>query len=341
MNQNIIIEVQNLTKTFPHSDGGFLHAVNDVSFTVQKGEVYGIIGLSGGGKSTLVRCINRLQKPTSGKIYIDGQDITAMTEKQLQLMRREVGMIFQSFNLFKQMTVLQNIAFPLHLWKVPQKEINERSRELLQFVGLEDKANSYPSELSGGQRQRVGIARALALQPKILLSDEGTSALDPENTQAIVELLRASVREFDMTLLLITHQMEVAKSICDRIAVMEDGKIIEENTTEALFRSPKTERTKNFIAGLSDEPSLILPDLDKRVGTVVRLSFSEDTYDKPILSRLIRQHNMDINILSGNVNALATTRTGYLIVEILGSDDDLKIALSTLEAEGIETEVLA
>ncbi|MBS5776599.1 methionine ABC transporter ATP-binding protein, partial [Finegoldia magna] len=231
-----MIEVLNLKKTFNTSEKEF-NAVDDVSFKVNKGEIYGIIGLSGAGKSTLVRLLNRLEEPTSGKVVIDDVDITSLKQKELLEARKEISMIFQHFNLFNQKNVYENIAYPLKLQNIPKNEIEKRVNELLDFIGLRDRAKSYPSQLSGGQKQRVAIARALSTNPKVILSDESTSALDPQNTQQVLEILRKSVDKYKTTIIMITHQMEVAKDVCDRIAVMENGKIIEENSVEELFKN--------------------------------------------------------------------------------------------------------
>ena len=246
-----MIKVRNLVKDFKTENGDF-RAIDGVSFEVDRGEVFGIIGLSGAGKSTLVRCLNRLEEPTSGTIDIDGICINDLDKKSLLETRRSIGMIFQNFNLFSQSTVYENIAYPLEIIGKGKREIENTVEEMLEFVDLKDKRDSYPSEISGGQKQRVAIARALATKPKILLSDESTSALDPANTEQILNLLKNSVERYNMTIVMITHQMEVAKNICDRIAVMEDGEIIETNTVENIFRAPKTDRTKSFIKSLPD-----------------------------------------------------------------------------------------
>lgn len=265
-----MIEVLNLKKTFNTSEKEF-NAVDDVSFKVDRGEIYGIIGLSGAGKSTLVRLLNRLEEPTSGKVIIDDVDITSLKQKELLEARKEISMIFQHFNLFNQKNVYENIAYPLKLQNIPKNEIEKRVNELLDFIGLRDRAKSYPSQLSGGQKQRVAIARALSTNPKVILSDESTSALDPQNTQQVLEILRKSVDKYKTTIIMITHQMEVAKDVCDRIAVMENGKIIEENSVEELFKNPKTDVTKNFIRKLieEDEEEIITDDFK---GDVVRLT---------------------------------------------------------------------
>lgn len=335
-----MIEVSHLVKEFSN-DGKVFRAVDDVSFQVQKGEIYGIIGLSGAGKSTLVRCLNRLEEPTSGKIFIDGVDMVALNKKELLNQRKDIGMIFQHFNLFLQKTVYDNIAYPLEIQKWPKEKIKARVEELLDFIDLKDKRGVYPSSLSGGQKQRVAIARALATSPKILLSDEGTSALDPINTRMVVETLKKTVKDLNTTIIMITHQMEVAKDICDRIAVMENGKIIEENTVEELFRAPKTKQTQNFISSLreSDDPDQSL-DLTKYKGRVLRLSYDDQTVDQPILSRCIKDYQVDVNLLSGNMNRLDVKDFGYMIVEVLGPDQQVDQALAFMKEAGVYVEVL-
>lgn len=335
-----MIEVSHLVKEFSN-DGKVFRAVDDVSFQVKKGEIYGIIGLSGAGKSTLVRCLNRLEEPTSGKIVIDGVDMVALSKKELLNQRKDIGMIFQHFNLFLQKTVYDNIAYPLEIQKWPKEKIQARVEELLDFIDLKDKRGVYPSSLSGGQKQRVAIARALATSPKILLSDEGTSALDPINTRMVVETLKKTVKDLNTTIIMITHQMEVAKDICDRIAVMENGKIIEENTVEELFRAPKTKQTQKFISSLreSDNPDQNI-DLSKYKGRVLRLSYDDQTVDQPILSRCIKDYQVDVNLLSGNMNRLDVKDFGYMIVEVLGSDQQVDQALAFMKEKGVYVEVL-
>ncbi|MDO5713421.1 MAG: ATP-binding cassette domain-containing protein [Tissierellia bacterium] len=334
-----MIDVKHLVKEF-ELNGNTFRAVDDVSFHVDKGEIYGIIGLSGAGKSTLVRCLNRLEEPSEGEIYIDGVELMSLGKKELLAERKEIGMIFQSFNLFHQKTVFENIAYPLEIMKLPKEEIKERVEELLTFIDLESKRNSYPAEISGGQKQRVAIARALATKPKILLSDEGTSALDPANTEQILELLRRAVKDFDMTIIMITHQMEVAKDICDRIAVMENGKIIEENTVEALFQAPKQQRTRSFIKSLQDttEEEIINPEDFK--GKVIRLGYDKDTVHLPVLSHCIRKFNVDVNLISGNINKVSSSNIGYMIVELQGEKQTVYQAMDYLEEQGLRLEVL-
>lgn len=334
-----MIEVKNLVKAF-QVDGKEFKALDDVSFKVNDGEIFGVIGLSGAGKSTLVRCINRLEEPDSGQIIIDGIKILSLSPEELRKERKDIGMIFQSFNLFMQKTVYDNIAYPLEISDVNKDEIEKRVNELLKFIDLEAKKNAYPSELSGGQKQRVAIARAIATNPRILLSDEGTSALDPANTQAILNLLKKIVKEYKTTIIMITHQMEVAKDICDRIAVMESGNIIEENATKELFRNPKTKITKSFIKNLKDEVEEEVINAEDFKGDVYRITYANNNYDKPILSICMKKFDVFINILSGNINKLNVDSVGYLTVEIQGSKEERKKALDFLVENQVNVEVL-
>lgn len=319
-----MIEVKNLVKEFS-TDNGTLRAIDDVSFKVNKAEVFGIIGLSGAGKSTLVRCINKLEEPTSGEIIIDDVPILELNNEELLKHRKDIGMIFQSFNLFMQKTVYDNIAYPLKIVDTPKDKIKARVEELLRFIDLEDKKDNYPSQLSGGQKQRVAIARAIATNPKILLSDEGTSALDPANTKSILALLKKIVEKYQMTIIMITHQMEVAQDICDRIAVMENGKIIEENTTDELFKNPKHSMTRSFIKNLgssSSENEVLAKDFDN---PIYRLAYLDSNYKEAVLSQCIKKFDVDINLIAGNINRIKDKAVGYLIVEFIGKDTDKAI----------------
>lgn len=334
-----MIEVKNLVKEFKTEDGTF-RALDDLSFKVNRGEIYGVIGLSGAGKSTLVRCINRLEEPTSGEIIVDGKSIINLNEKELRAARKDIGMIFQYFNLFMQKTVAENIAYPLLISGVSKADIEKRVDELLNFIDLKDKKNSYPSELSGGQKQRVAIARAIATNPSVLLSDEGTSALDPANTESVLNLLKKIVKEFNMTIIMITHQMEVAKEICDRIAVMQAGKIIEENNTKELFTNPKTSVTRSFIKNLEDEVEEGYVNGNDYKGDVLRLSYADENYDKPILSQCVKKFDIDFSILSGNINKLNISSVGYLTVQILGKEEERAKAIEFLKDNNVNVEVL-
>ncbi|WP_455256855.1 methionine ABC transporter ATP-binding protein [Peptoniphilus asaccharolyticus] len=331
-----MIEVKNLTKEFK-LDGAEFKAVDNVSFSVERGQIYGIIGLSGAGKSTLVRCLNRLEEPTSGEIIVDGKNILDLSEKELLEERRQIGMIFQNFNLFMQKTVYQNIAYPLEISNVSKDKIDERVNELLKFIDLEEKKNAYPSELSGGQKQRVAIARSIATNPKILLSDEGTSALDPANTKVILELLKKVVATYKMTIVMITHQMEVAQDICDRIAVMEHGKIVEENETEQLFKNPKTALTRSFIQHLDVAEEIVASEFK---GTILRLVYDGENLAEPILSKCLKEYNVYFNIISANVNKLTEGAMGYLTIEITGEDQEVDKAIKYLKNSKVSVEVL-
>jgi D-methionine transport system ATP-binding protein len=245
-----MIRIRQLRKIFDGTGNQGVTALENLNLDIGRGDVFGIIGPSGAGKSTLLRCINMLEKPTSGSIYIDGTEITGLTKRDLRVVRRQVGMVFQHFNLLSSRTVYRNIAFPMEISGAPKTEIDKRVRELLDLVGLEDKARAYPSQLSGGQRQRVGIARALATRPKVLLCDEATSALDPRTTRSVLELLKSINRQFGITILMVTHEMQVIKQVCNRVAVIENGSVVEQGSVQDLFTRPGTEITKGLLAGM-------------------------------------------------------------------------------------------
>ena len=336
---DVMIKIQNLSKQFI-SDKDSLLAVKNVTLNINQGEIFGIIGLSGAGKSTLLRCINRLEEPTEGKIFIENVELTAANQNDLRKERKEIGMIFQHFNLLLQKTVYENIAFPLRLENMDKKEIDNRVNQLLEYVELVDKKDSFPAQLSGGQKQRVAIARAIANNPKILLSDEGTSALDPKTTKSILELLNKIRKELGITIVLITHQMEVVKEICDRVAIMEDGEVIEENTVENLFREPKTKTAQAFINSMQTnvEEEIINPSDFK--GTIIRLSYLEKSAKQPIVAQMIRNFDIDVNILSGNINKLYKSSVGHLILELTGESLEVNKAIAFLQNENIHVEVI-
>ncbi|MBU5427438.1 methionine ABC transporter ATP-binding protein [Tissierella pigra] len=334
-----MIEISNVSKKFSNSTTE-IDAVKNVSLKINKGEIFGIIGLSGAGKSTLIRCLNRLEEPTEGHILIDGVDLINLDKKDLRKERKEIGMIFQHFNLLSQKNVYDNIALPLQLEKMDKAKIDNRVNELLEYVDLKDKKHSYPSELSGGQKQRVAIARAIANNPKILLSDEGTSALDPKTTKSILNLLKKIRDELNITIVMITHQMEVVKEVCDRVAIMENGQVIEENTVENLFKEPKTKIAKTFINSLQGniEDEIIHPNDFQ--GKLIRLSFLGNSAKKPIVSKVIRNFNIDINILSGNINKLQSTNVGHLVLELIGEDEEINKVFLFLKNEDVHVEVI-
>lgn len=334
-----MIEIQNLNKTYV-TDKDTLVAVKDVNLHVNKGEIFGIIGLSGAGKSTLIRCINRLEEPNGGKIFIENVDITSLNKEGLRLMRKEIGMIFQHFNLLMQKNIYDNIAFPLQLEGYSKAQIDKRVNELLEYVDLSDKKYAYPAQLSGGQKQRVAIARAIANNPKLLLSDEGTSALDPKTTKSILSLLNKIRTELGITIVMITHQMEVVKEVCDRVAIMEDGQVLEINTVENLFKEPKTRTAASFVNTVqSDIQEEIIHPADFS-GILIRLSYLGENSKEPIVSRMVKKHNIDVNILSGNINKLQSNNVGHLILELIGEKTDIEKAIDFLLDENVHVEVL-
>lgn len=316
-----MITFQNVSKTF--TDGKKkVKAVKNVSFDVRKGDIFGIIGFSGAGKSTLIRLVNALEHPTHGEIFIQQTNLKELKPKELRRVRRKIGMVFQNFNLFSSRTVEQNIAYPLKLAKVPKAERDAKVKELLQFVGLEDKAKSYPEQLSGGQKQRVGIARALATDPEILLCDEATSALDPNTTRDILNLLQKVNQELDITILLITHEMQVIQSICNRVAVMELGEVIEQGEVFETFTNPQHTTTKEFIFATDQHlPSPHLLEEWKAKGgkTLYRVIFKGESASDPILSSITRKHNIDFNIIYGSIRELQQKFFGNLVVSFEGN----------------------
>lgn len=312
-----MIKFESVSKTFL-SQKKVVNAVDNVSLSIAKGEIYGVIGFSGAGKSTLLRLVNLLEKPTSGRVVVDEQDVTSISSRELRKLRRQIGMIFQTFNLFNSRTVYGNIAYPLKLARVPKEQVKARVAELLRFVGLEDKADQYPEQLSGGQKQRVGIARALATSPDILICDEATSALDPETTGEILKLLKRVNEEYNITILLITHEMHVIRTICDRVAVMENGRVIEEGQVFDIFANPQKQTTRNFISSVqNDKLSPKLLDILKQnhKGRLYRIVFKGGTTSEPILSQTARKYNIDFNIIYGSINELQGQLFGSLIVE--------------------------
>lgn len=340
-----MIEIKNLSKVY-FASGQEVLALDDVSLTVQKGEIFGIIGLSGAGKSTLIRCINMLEKPTRGSIAVDGQEITLLSQHELRLARQKIGMIFQQFNLLSSRTVFDNVLFPLEIAGVPKQEAAKQVQELLELVGLTDKAEMHPAQLSGGQKQRVGIARALANGPKLLLSDEATSALDPQTTRSILELLKDINRRFHLTILLITHDMNVIKKVCDRVAVIDNARIVEAGEVLEVFSNPNTPTSHSFVnAVISREiPGELLHNSvepsGNSVSKLIRVSFIGPSAGKPLISSMIRRYDLDVNIIYGNIDRIKDTPFGNLTLEVLGHPDLLQKALAYLRNQGLEIEVL-
>lgn len=304
-----MIKVSHLYKTY-HSAENDVEAVNDVSFEIKKGEIFGIIGLSGAGKSTLVRCLNVLEKPDKGEVIIDGDNLQELSEKQLRLKRRKIGMIFQAFNLLMQVTVLDNVCFPLELAGVNKAEAKKKALEYLEIVGLKNKADAYPSQLSGGQKQRVAIARVLASNPEILLCDEATSALDPETTKSILSLIKDINTKYGITVVVITHEMAVIQEICHRCAVLENGKLMEENTIEELFRHPKTNAARRLIFNSNKTVT------NMEGGKVVRIAFEESNTSEPVIANLILEFKTPVNILESNISDINGKSRGQMMIQL-------------------------
>lgn len=308
-----------------------LHAVKDVSLKVNKGDIFGIIGLSGAGKSSLIRLINRLEEPTSGKIFINGENVLEFNKKQLLERRKKIGMIFQHFNLLSSRTVEENVAFALEIANWNKNEIKERVAMLLDIVGLSDKAKYYPSQLSGGQKQRVSIARALANNPDILLSDEATSALDPKTTKSILELIKKIQQKFSLTVVMITHQMEVVKEVCNRVAIMSDGRIVEEGGVHHIFADPKNEITKELISYVHQQTDTEIDYLHHSGKKIVKVKFLGTSTQEPIISKVIKEYGIDISVLGGTIDKLATMNIGHLYLEL---DGDLSAQDKAIELMG-------
>ena len=309
------ISIQHLTKRF-EVKGQTVTALDDVNLSIEKGQIYGIIGMSGAGKSTLVRSVNFLEKPTEGNVLIDGVDMASLTENELRAKRSEIGMIFQSFNLLEQKNVIDNVCFPLELKGMKKKAAREKARDLLATVKLSEKEKAYPSQLSGGQKQRVAIARALATEPKILLCDEATSALDPQTTDSILRLLKEINQEMGITILVITHQMSVVTSICDHVAIIDNGKLVEEGEVDAIFKAPSSDAAKELISGSSPGYSPI-PELNAE--RKIRIVFTENSSYEPVIANLILKFETPVNILKADTRDVGGTARGEMI---LGLPDD-------------------
>ena len=339
-----MIELKQLNKVF-EAGGRTVKAIDGVDLKVPEGTIYGVIGSSGAGKSTLVRCVNLLEKPTSGQVIVDGQDLTQLSDKALRAARHNIGMIFQHFNLLSSRTVYDNIALPLELAGVGKAEIEAAVLPLLEMTGLSDKRDNYPAQLSGGQKQRVAIARALASKPKVLLCDEATSALDPQTTRAILALLKDINRQLNITILMITHEMDVVKSICDRVAIMSHGQLIEENTVEAFFLQPQTDLAREFVrSAIHEEP---VTDIEERFQTepgegtrpVVRITFVGHRVVEPLITVAARKFNTDFIILQADVETVNDKPMGFLMMEIAGEQPAIDESLNFLR-DNVQVEVL-
>lgn len=321
-------------------------ALKSVDLTITPGEVFGIVGYSGAGKSTLLRLLNGLEQPSSGKVTVGNHVVSELKGQELRDFRQEVGMIFQHFNLLWSRNLLENVSLPLEIVGVPKKERLAKAQELLELVGLGGREKAYPSQLSGGQKQRVGIARALANDPKLLLCDESTSALDPQTTDEVLELLTKINKDLGVTIVLITHEMEVIRKICHRVAVMEFGEIVESGPVLDVFTTPKKEVTKRFVQqerlseGNLAESSFEKLKARQTAGLIVQLTFTGDRAQKPVISNLIRHCEVDVNILQGQIQPTQTSAFGTLVIELLGREVEIEKALDILNTQGIGVEVI-
>ena len=341
-----MIKLNNITKIFTLPDKK-LTALDNVSLHVPKGQICGVIGASGAGKSTLIRCVNLLERPTHGAVIIDDVDLTQLSDAELVKTRRQIGMIFQHFNLLTSRTVFENVALPLELENKSKAEIQEKTTALLALVGLSDKHNVYPANLSGGQKQRVAIARALASDPKVLLCDEATSALDPATTQSILKLLKEINRTLGITILIITHEMEVVKRICDQVAVIDKGRLIEQGTVSEIFSNPKTELAQEFISStfhitLPEEYLENLSDTPKHAKSypIIKFEFTGRSVDAPLLSQASKKFGVELSILTSQIDYAGGVKFGFTIAEVEGDEDAITQAKVYLMENNVRVEVL-
>jgi len=354
-----LIKIKNLVKKYKLNNGQELLAVNNVNLDIEQGDIYGIMGLSGAGKSTLIRLLNRLEEPTSGEIFVkhevidkkgkkslgyEDKNILNFNVRMLREYRKKTGMIFQHFNLLNSRNVARNVAFPLEIARWKKRDINKRVDELLEIVGLSDKKLNYPEQLSGGQKQRVAIARALANNPQLLLSDEATSALDPRTTNSILELLKDINQKFGITIILITHQMEVIKKICNKAAIMSDGEIIEKGETKEIFLNPKTELAKEFVQNISHEEFRTEEEIKNREENTgklrLRLKYNEEQVNESYITQIIRKYDVEVNILGGFIDKVGDIIVGNLLIEISANEEKAKDIIEWLKENKIDSEVV-
>ncbi|MDV7104775.1 methionine ABC transporter ATP-binding protein MetN [Vibrio sp. TH_r3] len=340
-----MIEISNVNKVF-YQGTKEIHALRNINLSIPQGTIFGVIGSSGAGKSTLIRCVNMLEAPTQGNVVVDGVDLTLLSKSELSKARRNIGMIFQHFNLLSSRSVFNNVALPLELAGMDKQTISNKVTELLSLVGLADKRDTYPANLSGGQKQRVAIARALASDPKVLLCDEATSALDPATTQSILELLKEINRKLNITMLLITHEMDVVKGICHQVAIIGDGELVEKGTVGEIFAHPKTELAHEFIRSTLD---LTIPeDYQARLNRtriqgshpLIRLEFTGETVDAPVMSQIARQFDIDVSILSSDLDYAGGVKFGMMVAEFYGSEENDNAAIEFLKEHKVKVEVL-
>lgn len=331
------ILIQDVSKTFETKDGS-VQALNHVSLSIETGDIYGIIGMSGAGKSTLVRCMNFLEVPSEGKVLIDGKSLSEFSPKELRKEREKIGMIFQHFNLLMQKNVLENVCFPLYIQGKKKAEARAKALELLEIVGLADRAKAYPAQLSGGQKQRVAIARALASDPQILLCDEATSALDPQTTSSILELLQDINQKFGITIVIITHQMSVVREICTHVAIMKDGEVKEQGLVEEIFSHPKSQVAKELISKDSgnDVESKKLTQSEIQDGEIVRIVFSENSAFEPVIANLILTFHEPVNILKANTKNVGGVAKGEMILQFMSGSTNVPEMKKFLTERGLE-----
>ena len=323
-----IIRVENISKTF-QTVAGPVEAVKNMSFSIEKGDIFGLIGLSGAGKSTLVRCLNLLERPDEGAIYVDGKNLMELTEQELRKERQDIGMIFQHFNLLMQRNVVDNICFPMEIAGVKKKDARKRALELLETVGLSEKANAYPSQLSGGQKQRVAIARVLANNPQILLCDEATSALDPQTTKSILSFLKEINQKYGITIVVITHEMAVIQEICSKVAVLDHGSLVEEGSVEELFRAPKTEEAKKLIL---NEVVHIKEMTSKRM---IRVTFGGSSAFEPFIGNIVLKYKTPLNILYANTRTINGNAEGEMILQLPDSKEISERMIADFKENGL------
>ena len=331
------ILIQDVSKTFETKDGS-VQALNHVSLSIESGDIYGIIGMSGAGKSTLVRCMNFLEVPSEGKVLIDGKSLSEFSPKELRKEREKIGMIFQHFNLLMQKNVLENVCFPLYIQGKKKAEARAKALELLEIVGLADRAKAYPAQLSGGQKQRVAIARALASDPQILLCDEATSALDPQTTSSILELLQDINQKVGITIVIITHQMSVVREICTHVAIMKDGEVKEQGLVEEIFSHPKSQVAKELISKDSgnDVESKKLTQSEIQDGEIVRIVFSENSAFEPVIANLIVTFHEPVNILKANTKNVGGVAKGEMILQFMSDSTNVPEMKKFLTERGLE-----
>ena len=341
-----MITLSNVSKLFRTGKGNSetIHAVNSVNLEINKGEIFGIIGYSGAGKSTLIRMLNGLERPTEGSVIVAGNEVSTIKGSKLRKARQEISMIFQHFNLLWSRTVQENISFPLEIAGISKQERIKRVNELIKLVGLEGREKAYPSQLRGGQKQRVGIARALANNPKVLLCDEATSALDPQTTDSILELLVGINQRLGLTIVLITHEMHVIRKICNRVAVMENGRVVEQGAVLEVFKNPKEQMTKRFVQQVTEpeETKETMEHLFERypAGKVIQLTFVGDHAESPLITKLVRNFELDVNIVQGKISQTRSGSYGTLFIHLDGNENEMLRAIEFIKAQQVGVEVI-